>query len=56
MCYLTSQPIANNVQNEKNSAKCTEKADNVVPLLSLDGLLGAEQLTRSRAKKNQPHP
>lgn len=53
---VLSHSTANNVQNEKTSAKCTENTDNVMPLLSLDCLFWAEELMRSRAEKNQPHP
>lgn len=47
---------ANNMQNEKNSAKCTENAGNVMSLLSLDCLLWVAQLTRTRDKEISHSP
>lgn len=47
---VISHSTTNNVQNEKTSSKLTANAHNVMALLSLDGLLWAEQLRKSRAK------
>lgn len=49
---VLSHSTDNNIKNEKAFAwKCVENADSIIPLLSLNGLLWAEQLIRTWDKK-----